>query len=307
MAFTSWTSLSAVTKGYVQSFLLFVKGSGVDTNIYAVEVGQQLMASSLPVVIASDQSAIPVTGTITANNPSVAPTGAAVPADATMVGGTDGTNLRAIKVSTAGVVSVDGSAVTQPVSAASLPLPTGAATEATLAKIPLAQASTTSGQSGSLIQGAVTSAAPTYTTAQTNPLSLTTAGALRVDASGSTQPVSGTVTANAGTGTFTVALSTSTAAFQAEGSVAFGSVTNAYQTIFTPSASTKILQMRNNTDASISVSFDAGTTLNYVLDAGDQVSLDLLTNQLIMSTTAIQIKYTVGAPTLGSVRVNGCH
>lgn len=77
-------------------------------------------------------------------------------------------------------------------------LPTGAATEATLAKLPLAQASTTSGQSGPLVQGAVTTSAPTYTTGQTDPLSLTTGGLLRVDASGTTVPVSGTVTANQG-------------------------------------------------------------------------------------------------------------
>jgi hypothetical protein len=63
----------------------------------------------------------------------------------------------------------------------------------------LAQGSTTAGQLGPLMQGAVTTAAPTYTTAQTSPLSLTTAGALRTDASATTQPVSGTVTANQGT------------------------------------------------------------------------------------------------------------
>lgn len=73
---------------------------------------------------------------------------------------------------------------TQPVSAATLPLPTGAATEATLVKLPVAQASTTSGQSGPLAQGAVTTAAPTYTTGQTNPLSLTTAGEVRASVSG---------------------------------------------------------------------------------------------------------------------------
>jgi len=61
------------------------------------------------------------------------------------------------------------------------------------------QGSTTSGQSGVLVQGAVTTSAPSYTTGQTDPLSLTTAGALRVDGSGATQPVSGTVTANQGT------------------------------------------------------------------------------------------------------------
>jgi hypothetical protein len=62
-----------------------------------------------------------------------------------------------------------------------------------------AQGSTTSGQNGVLVQGAVTTAAPTYTTGQTSPLSLNTSGGLRVDGSGVTQPVSGTVTANQGT------------------------------------------------------------------------------------------------------------
>lgn len=54
------------------------------------------------------------------------------------------------------------------------------------------QGSTTSGQQGALIQGAVTTSAPSYTTGKTDPLSLTTAGSLRVDASGTTVPVSGT-------------------------------------------------------------------------------------------------------------------
>ena len=45
----------------------------------------------------------------------------------------------------------------------------------------VAQGSTTSGQTGSLIQAAVTTASPTYTTAQTSPLSLDTTGALRVN------------------------------------------------------------------------------------------------------------------------------
>lgn len=45
----------------------------------------------------------------------------------------------------------------------------------------VAQGSTTSGQTGSLIQGAVTTSAPSYTTAQTSPLSLDTSGNLRVN------------------------------------------------------------------------------------------------------------------------------
>jgi hypothetical protein len=61
-----------------------------------------------------------------------------------------------------------------------LPLPTGAATAANQ-PTNAAQGSTTSGQTGSLIEGAVTAASPTYTTGQTNPLSLDTAGNLRVN------------------------------------------------------------------------------------------------------------------------------
>jgi hypothetical protein len=57
--------------------------------------------------------------------------------------------------------------------------------------------STTSGQTGPLIQGAVTTSSPSYTTAQTDPFSLTTAGALRVDASATTQPVSSSTLATA--------------------------------------------------------------------------------------------------------------
>lgn len=132
--------------------------------------------------------------------------------------------------------------------------------------------------------------------------SITVDGTVSVSNFPATQPVSGTVAVSS-----IAPVTTTTAAFQAEGALAFGSVTNAFQTIFTPSAATKILQMRNNTDASIAVSFDAGSTTNYVLDSGDTVSLDLESNALAMSTTAIQIKYAVGAPTVGSFRVNGAH
>lgn len=138
---------------------------------------------------------------------------------------------QALSLTLNGLLRVDGSGVTQPISAAALPLPAGASTSAnqttinstlltisgqlpatlgqkTMANslavviasdqsvlsitgnVGVAQGSTTSGEIGPLVQGAVTTAAPTYTTATTNPLSLTTAGALRVDGSAVTQPIS---------------------------------------------------------------------------------------------------------------------
>ena len=84
------------------------------------------------------------------------------------------------------------------------------ATQATAANLRAQTASesttaTATGTVAALVGGAVTTGSPTYTTGQMDPLSLTTAGALRVDGSAVTQPISGTVTANAGIGTFTVA------------------------------------------------------------------------------------------------------
>jgi hypothetical protein len=67
-----------------------------------------------------------------------------------------------------------------PVSAASLPLPTGAATSANQPSA-AAIGSTTSGQIGTLTMGAVTTSAPSYTTAESAPFSLDTAGNLRVN------------------------------------------------------------------------------------------------------------------------------
>jgi hypothetical protein len=133
------------------------------------------------------------------------PTGAAQ--DATLTGGTmttrvtDGTNTATVKAASTAAGATDKALVVAvspnnsvAITAASLPLPSTAATDASVTGLQVAQASTTSGQKGTLVQGAVTTAAPTYTTAQTSPLSLTTTGLLRVDGSGVTQPVSGTVT-----------------------------------------------------------------------------------------------------------------
>lgn len=52
-----------------------------------------------------------------------------------LIAGSDGTNARTVKVSAAGRVVTDGSEVTSLISAASLPLPAGAATQATLAAL----------------------------------------------------------------------------------------------------------------------------------------------------------------------------
>jgi len=137
--------------------------------------GQGTMANSVPVVIASNQSAVPASqsGTWTVQPGNTANT------TAWLVTGTGGT-FPATQSGTWNINNISGT----------VSLPTNAATETggNLASIKtdvdnlnLAQASTTSGQKGNLILGAATTSAPTYTNGQSNPLSLDTAGNLRVN------------------------------------------------------------------------------------------------------------------------------
>jgi hypothetical protein len=134
----------------------------------------------------------------------------------------------------------------------------GIALDATVAKLNVAQGGALGSNTGPMVQGSVTTAAPSYTTGQVSPVSLTTAGLLRVDASGTTvpvsgtffqatqpvsgtfwqatQPVSGTVTANAGTGTFAVSGTVSTNADAAIGAGAAPSKSLVVGGVFNSSA-----------------------------------------------------------------------
>ena len=78
-----------------------------------------------------------------------------------------------------------------------------AATNEQAVQIGTALGSTTSGQLSQLVSGAVTTAAPTYTTAQNNALSLTTGGSLRTDLSSQAGTAITSVPVAAGSGTLT--------------------------------------------------------------------------------------------------------
>lgn len=135
----------------------------------ALTEGQKVMASSVPVVIASDQSAVPVSGTVSVSNfPATQPV--------------------------SGSVSVSNFPATQPISATSLPLPTGASTAA---KQPALGTAGAPSADVITVQG-VTSMTPIKTdgSAVVQPVS----GTVAVSNFPATQPVSGTVTV---TGTVT--------------------------------------------------------------------------------------------------------
>lgn len=131
--------------------------------------GQATMANSTPVVIASDQSSIPVTGTFWQTTQPVSLASLpALAAGSNAIGSITNTVFGATQSGTWDITNISGT----------ISLPTGAATETTL-----------SGINTKLPSGLTVSSTR-----------------LLVDGSGVTQPISGTVTANAGTGTMNATL-----------------------------------------------------------------------------------------------------
>ena len=230
-----------------------------------------------------------------------------------------------LSLTTAGALRVDGSGVTQPVSGTLAISGTVAVTQSTSpwvvsltsttitgsvavtgtfwqatqpvsdVNLELAQGSTTSGQVGPLMQGAVTTSAPTYTTGKTDPFSLTTAGALRVDGSGVTQPVSiagtvavsGTVTANAGTGTFNIQSNASVNLNEYAGTALTGTVT-AYGTAPTGNVFGVNAYVTNTVAVSQSGTWNIGT---------------VTTVSTVTAVTAITNALPAGTNLLGSVNI----
>jgi hypothetical protein len=242
----------------------------VDTSGRVVLVGAGTAGTGVGGVLTIQGNAsgtpVPVSGTVTANNASVSTTATAAPGSATYVGGlvttatesglTSG-DLYALSLTTTGLLRIDGSNVTQPVSgivtanagtgsftvaqataanlnatvvgttaagsgassglvtiqgnASGTPVPVSGTVTATNASV--STTATTAPGSATYVGGLVTTAVESgLTSGDLYALSLTTAGLLRVDGSNVTQPVSGTVTANAGTGNFNNASVSATAA-----------------------------------------------------------------------------------------------
>jgi hypothetical protein len=103
-------------------------GGGGGSSTITAPLGSKVSAQAVSVVVASDQSAVPVSA---ASLP--LPTGAATAAKQPALGtaGSASADVLSVQgIASMTALKVDGSAVTQPVSAASLPLPSGAATAA---------------------------------------------------------------------------------------------------------------------------------------------------------------------------------
>jgi hypothetical protein len=170
-------------------------------------------------------TAIPISGSITADNDSVGLNDGAIPDASTLIGGSDGTNIRPLRVfdvdTGGGQQWVLGVGLRKASGGGSVELgtssdpiridPTGTTTQPISGTV-------TANQGGAWTVAATQSGTWTVqpgNTANTTPwlitinqggnsATVTASNALKIDGSAVTQPVSGTVTANAGTGDFTV-------------------------------------------------------------------------------------------------------
>lgn len=186
------TDGSAVTQPVSASALPLPAGAATAAKQPALGTAGTASADVVSVQGVASMTALKVDGSGVTQPVSAAtlplPAGASTSAKQPALGtaGTAATDVLTVQgITSMTALKVDGSAVTQPVSASSLPLPTGASTAAkqpTLGTAGSASADVLS------VQGVA---------------SMT---ALKVDGSGVTQPVSGTVTANAGTSLNTSAL-----------------------------------------------------------------------------------------------------
>lgn len=170
----------------------------VDVGGAAIALGQTTMAGSLPVAIASNQGAVPVSGTVTANQGTAGSAWPVSQSGTWTVQPGNTANTTAWKV--------DGSAVTQPVSiAASVPVAGAAASGAAPVGNPLWWAGLGSGATGGLLYPLTvcdSSAVITVSAAATTEIvALTASRSIRVCSFSASISLAGTAQWVTGTGT----------------------------------------------------------------------------------------------------------
>jgi hypothetical protein len=179
-----------------------------------------------------------------------------------------------------------------------------------IGNVGVAQATALGTTAGPLNQGSVTTAAPTYTTGNINPLSLTTAGGLRVDMSGTTAPLPTGAATSANQPT-TVAVAG--AATTGTGNVAFGAATtgaptdttgNSYPLSLTTSGGLRhdLLSINGTTVSTgtgaagagtqrVTVSTDTATIAGSAVGTAGTPSTNVVSIQGVASGTAVPVSF----------------
>lgn len=164
------TAIPAGTNTIGKINILGNAGGTLDTaagTSASTALGIQGIASGVAVGISAASLPLPSGAATAANQTGVQGTVAAgtAPTDMVVQGGVYNSTLPTLTTGQSAAVQLDSSG--RPIISPS--------------SLTIAQGSTTSGQTGSLVFGAVTTAAPSYTTALSNPLSLGTDGGLRTE------------------------------------------------------------------------------------------------------------------------------
>lgn len=283
----SLISSDEVTRGGTPQHMQIVKiGFGAENNYDGLlTIGQQTMAASMPVVIASDQSVIPVSQSGTWNITNISgtialPTGAATAARQD----TGNTSLATI---------ADGFYTINQVF----------------------------NKNSCLIAGVFDD---TSTTACTEdrvcPTRITSYRALHInlrnnsgtEIGNSSNPIEVTL-ANTGSNGTAINIALASAPFPtltnhsspAQGKISGTSLTGSYADLLSSSnaSNARIIQVFNSCNQTILISLDGGTTLHYELEPQDgQITVDLASLGLKQGNTAIQAKHAGAAPTSGTIR-----
>jgi hypothetical protein len=155
--------------------------TGTTAPTSATEMG---FISGANLVGVSGSNPLPITGSISASNPSVGTNGTAIPGSSTQIGGSDGTNLRAVSTDSSGNVNVNvvsGGGSNPSVGTNGSPIPTSSAligaSDGTDLRPLLVESSSNANLRVGLFNGATEAA-------------VTGSNALKVDNSAVTQPIS---------------------------------------------------------------------------------------------------------------------
>jgi len=101
-----------------------------------------------------------------------------------------------------------------------------------------------------------------------------------------------------------VVRSSNAATFEALTSLAFGSIGAGYSLLLTPSGNLRYIEIQNDTDAPVVISFDVGVTDHWHIPLKEPRIFDV--NAFgAYQLAAIHIKHAGVAPTVGNVRIMG--
>lgn len=182
MAITNGTAIPAATS-------VLIGGGSDGTNARFIRVN----SDGYQIIIGTGTAGSPTGGLITIQGD---PAGTAVPISGTVTANAGSGNFSVVQATAANLNATVIGTVT-----ANIGTTGGLALDSTLAKLTITPGTAIGSNTLAMVGGHVTTVSPTYTNGNINTLSLTTAGALRIDGSGVVHPVSqsGTWTVQQGT------------------------------------------------------------------------------------------------------------